>query len=93
MNEVRNPSIEGTGTGPIRTEVLASTMPITALDTDVPIDRIRVFRPLAAPVSDGSTAPMISAGSEEYASPIPAPSTTAITTVCQAALIRPSPAP
>ena len=47
------------------TAVLASTMPMTALDTDVPMDRIRVLRPLAAPVSDGSTAPMISAGSEE----------------------------
>lgn len=92
-NEMRNPSIEGSAAPPTWTEVFASTMPITALDTDVPIDRIRVFRPLAAPVSDGSTAPMISAGSEEYASPMPAPSTTAITTVCQAALISPCPAP
>lgn len=93
MNEVRKPSMVGTSTDPMRTEVFASTMPMTALDSEVPIDRISVFRPLAAPVSDASTAPMISAGSEEYASPIPAPSTTAITTVCQAALIRPSPAP
>ena len=68
-------------------------MPITALDTEVPIDRIRVFRPLAAPVSDGSTAPMISAGSEEYARPMPAPTTTEMMMVCQAALIRPRPPP
>ncbi len=93
MNDVRNPSMLGTETGPIRTEVFASTMPITALDTEVPIERIRVLSPLAAPVSEASTAPMISAGSEEYASPMPAPSSTAIRMVCQAALIRPSPAP
>lgn len=92
-NEIRNPSMLGTATPPVRIEVCASTMPITALDTEVPMERIRVFRPLAAPVSDGSTAPMIRAGSEEYARPIPAPTTTEMTTVCQAALIRPRPAP
>ncbi|SCF78736.1 hypothetical protein GA0115280_112232 [Streptomyces sp. Cmuel-A718b] len=57
--------MDGTSTEPVVTEVLASTMPMTALDTEVPMDRIRVLRPLAAPVSDGSTAPMIRAGSEE----------------------------
>ncbi len=45
--------------------VLASTMPMTALETDVPMDRISVLRPLAAPVSEAGTAPTISAGSEE----------------------------
>ncbi len=44
--------------------VLASTIPTTALDTDVPIERIRVLRPLAAPVSEAGTAPTISAGRE-----------------------------
>ncbi len=55
----------GTATPPTSVEVLARTMPMTALDTDVPMDRIRVLRPLAAPVSEAGTAPMISAGREE----------------------------
>ena len=92
-NETRKPCIVGTATPPVWTEVWASTMPITALDTDVPMERIRVFRPLAAPVSDGSTAPMIRAGSEEYARPMPAPTTTEMMMVCQAAFIRPRPPP
>ncbi len=91
--ETRKPAIVGTVTVPTRWDIWASTMPITALDTEVPIERIRVFSPLAAPVSDGSTAPMISAGSEEYARPMPAPTTTAMMTVCQGAFIRPMPAP
>ncbi len=73
--------------------VLASTMPTTALDTDVPIERISVLSPFAAPVSDAGTAPTISAGSEEYASPMPAPRITDVRIVCQAACIRPSPPP
>ena len=91
--ETRKPCMVGTATPPTWLAVLARTMPMTALDTDVPIERIRVLRPLAAPVSDAGTAPMISAGSEEYARPMPAPRTTAMTMVCQAALIRPRPAP
>ncbi len=83
----------GTDTAPAGADMWASTMPMTALDTDVPIERIRVLRPLAALVSDGSTAPTIRAGSEEYARPMPAPTITEMITVCQAALIRPSPAP
>ncbi len=55
----------GIATPPTLFAVLASTMPITALDTDVPMERIRVLRPFAAPVSEAGTAPTISAGSEE----------------------------
>lgn len=64
-NETRKPCMVGTAAPPTWFAVLARTMPITALDTEVPMDRIRVLRPLAAPVSDASTAPMIRAGSEE----------------------------
>ncbi len=55
----------GTATPPAVSAVFASTMPTTALDTDVPMDRISVLRPFAAPVSEAGTAPTISAGREE----------------------------
>ncbi len=46
---------------------------MTAAALDVPIDRMRELRPFAAAVSDTGTAPMISAGIDEYDSPTPAP--------------------
>ncbi|MFD0657454.1 hypothetical protein [Thermocatellispora tengchongensis] len=45
--------------------VPARTMPMTALETEEPIERINVLRPLAEPVSEAGTAPTIRAGSEE----------------------------
>ncbi len=63
--ETRKPCRVGTAVPPMSCAVFASTMPMTALDTEVPMERIRVLRPLAAPVSEAGTAPMISAGSEE----------------------------
>lgn len=63
--ESRNPCMVGIATPPTLFAVFASTMPITALDTDVPMERISVLSPFAAPVSEAGTAPTISAGREE----------------------------
>ena len=54
--------VEGSGMPPNGCVIWASTTPMTALETEVPIDRISVLSPLAAAVSDSGTAPMISAG-------------------------------
>ncbi len=64
---------------------------------DVPIDRIRVLRPLAAPVSPAGTALMMSVGIAEYAIPTPVPMTAEMMAICQTevsiAMPPPYPAP
>jgi hypothetical protein len=51
----------------------ASMVAITALEVDVPTERISAFRPFADAVSVTGTEPMISAGMAAYAMPTPAP--------------------
>jgi hypothetical protein len=53
---------EGSTAGPRVIVMWASTTPARALDTDVPMDRVSVFRLLAAAVSDTGTAPVTSDG-------------------------------
>src|SRR5690625_764737 len=79
----RNPSCEGTDAPPMLSVIAASTAPATALDTDVPIERISVFRLFAAAVSVSGTAAMTSAGIAPYARPIPAPMMLDASTRCQ----------
>nr|MCF0101084.1 hypothetical protein [Streptomyces sp. MH191] len=64
-NETRKPCIVGSATPSVWVALLASTMPMTALEVEVPMERASVLRPLAAPVSEAGTAPTMSAGSEE----------------------------
>ncbi len=47
---------------PMDMVIWAMTTPAMALANDVPRERIRVLKLLAAPVSDGGTAPMMRAG-------------------------------
>ena len=56
------PSAEGIDWPPTVDDMEASTLATTAEATAVPNERIRVFSPLAAPVSDSGTARMISVG-------------------------------
>lgn len=63
--ETRKPCMVGTATPFTSFAVSAMTMPMTALEAEEPIERIRVLRPLAAPVSEARTAPTIRAGREE----------------------------
>lgn len=58
----RNPSCDGTATGPSVIVRCDRTTPATALEIDVPMARISVLRLFAAAVSDTGTAPMINAG-------------------------------
>ena len=62
---MRNPSRLGTRVWPSGLVIRARTTPTTALEVEVPMERIRVLSPLAAPDSDGSTAPRIRAGTAE----------------------------
>ncbi len=59
---VRKPFCEGSATPPKEVVMLASSTPTTALDVEVPMERMRVFRPFAAAVSVGGTAAMMRAG-------------------------------
>jgi hypothetical protein len=59
---IRNAFSVGTAKSPVRTTRCARTTPLTALDAEVPIDRIYELKPLAAPVSVTGTTSMISAG-------------------------------
>ena len=63
---------------------------ITALEADVPIERISALSPLAAAVSDGGTDVMMSAGMAAYARPTPAAITEEPMITCQAERISPS---
>ncbi len=58
----RKPSWLGTVAVPSVRVIWARTTPATALETEVPMERISVLRLLAAAVSDTGTAAMISAG-------------------------------
>src|SRR5439155_5599492 len=80
---VLKPFSEGRETGPKRVVIWDRMTPATALAVDVPMDRIRVLRLLAAPDWDGGTAPMISAGIAPYVKPIPEPMTQDTSTNCQ----------
>ncbi|MFB4295050.1 hypothetical protein [Actinomadura sp. NTSP31] len=60
--ETRKPCLVGTAT-PFTSFAMAIRM--TALEAAEPIKRIRVLRPLTAPVSEARMAPVIRAGSEE----------------------------
>ncbi len=53
----RKPLWEGTVREPKSVVIWASTTPATALEADVPMDRIRLLRLFAAAVSDSGTAP------------------------------------
>ena len=53
---------DGSVAPPMDMVIWAMTTPAMALANDVPRERIRVLKLLAAPVSDGGTAPMMRAG-------------------------------
>ncbi len=63
---------------------------MTAAEVDVPMERIREFRPLAAPVSVTGTAPMISAGMAANARPTPALTIMEETMTCQTSVLSSS---
>lgn len=63
--------------------MLASTAATVALQNAWPIERISVFRPLAAPVSPTGTPRITSAGSAEYAIAVPAATTVAPAMIVQ----------
>lgn len=58
----RNAFSEGRATEPNVVVIWARVTPATALETDVPMDRMSVLRLLAAAVSETGTAPMTSEG-------------------------------
>ena len=60
---------------------------MTAADVEVPMERMREFRPLAAAVSVRGTAPRISAGIAAKPMPIPAPMIMQTTVTCQTAAV------
>lgn len=62
---------------PARKVMLASTAATVALQNAWPIERMRVFRPLAAPVSLTGTPRITRAGSAEYAMAVPEATTVA----------------
>lgn len=63
--------------------MLARTAATVALQNAWPIERIRVFSPLAAPVSLTGTPRITSAGSAEYAIAVPAATTVAPAMISQ----------
>ncbi len=58
----RKPSSEGSAWPPRVVVIWARTTPMTAAETEVPMERIRVLKLLAEAVSSCGTAPMMSAG-------------------------------
>ena len=81
---VRSPSSEGSTASPTRIVITDSTTAATADAVEVPTERIRVLRPLAAAVRSVGTARMIRSGSEPYASATPAPTSEITRATCQA---------
>ena len=68
--------------------ISASTAPATALDTDVPMERMSVLRLFAAAVSVTGTAAITSAGIAPYARPMPDPMIIEASTRCQISAIK-----
>jgi hypothetical protein len=61
-NATRNPASEGTVRDPTVNVMCANKVAITALEIDVPTDRIRELSPFAEAVSCNGTDPMINPG-------------------------------
>jgi hypothetical protein len=61
-NAIRRPASDGTVSDPTVNVICASSVAITALDTDNPTERINELSPFADAVSCTGTDPMISPG-------------------------------
>lgn len=85
---VLKPFSDGRETEPTVVVIWERITAATALADDVPIDRMRVLRLFAAPVSDAGTAPMMRAGMAPKVKPMPAPTMQDAKMNCQTSSMR-----